>query len=240
MIEMSNMKSTTQNLFPGNSQRLNSSIPQATDLFMSGLHWLKVLAEKDQEIRFSRWTKLIRDVRGMPENLNLKYLEWLWNAITSEPNITTYLGSRMLSRDDEWRRQKSVECVAANSLFGIFFKSFRSYGHPVLSRPKDLKPVAEAEILGPLYMKPGKGRRFECCDVPIRLKIRPDKLGPANVEAAALKLGVADLKIEGGSIHVNVKSLNHADTKASLRLEPNRRSHGGRVYDHVAYKTDEG
>jgi hypothetical protein len=41
-------------------------------------------------------------------------------------------------------------------------------------------------------------------------------------------------------IHVNVKSLNHAYTKASLRLEPNRRSHGGRVYDHVAYKTDKG
>jgi hypothetical protein len=84
MMEMSNMKSTTQNLFPENSQRLNSSIPQATDLFMSGLHWLKVLAEKDQEIRFSRWAKLIRDARGTPENLNLKYLEWLWNAITSE------------------------------------------------------------------------------------------------------------------------------------------------------------
>ena len=34
---------------------------------------------------------------------------------------------------------------------------------------------------------------------------------------------------------MNVRSLNQAYTKASLRLEPRRRSHGGRVYEHVAF-----
>ena len=39
---------------------------------------------------------------------------------------------------------------------------------------------------------------------------------------------------------VNVKSLNHAYTTASLRLQPNRRSHGGRVYDHIALRLEKG
>ena len=237
---MESMKNTPQKLFSENSQLLNSFIPQATDLFISGMHWLNVLAGKEHEIKFTGWAKLIKDARGNPDNLNLKYLEWLWEAITSEPNIRNYLGSRLISLDDEWRKQESVKCLPAKSLFGIFFKNFRAYGHPVLSLPKDLKPNAEAKILEPLHMKPGKGRRLECCDVATRLEIRPDKLGPANVEAAALKVDIEDVNIKKGFIYVNVKSLNHAYTKASLRLEPHRRGPGGRAYDHVALRNENG
>ena len=132
MAEMDSMKNTPQKLFSENSQRLNSFIPQATDLFLSGMHWLNVLAGKEHEIKFTGWTKLIRNARGNPDNLNLKYLEWLWEAITSEPNIRNFLGSRLISLDDEWRKQESVECLPAKSLLGIFFKNFRAYGHPVL------------------------------------------------------------------------------------------------------------
>ena len=46
------------------------------------------------------------------------------------------------------------------------------------------------------------------------------------------------MEISGNCLVVNVKSLNHAYTAASLRLQPNRRSHGGRVYDHLAVKQD--
>jgi hypothetical protein len=35
-----------------------------------------------------------------------------------------------------------------------------------------------------------------------------------------------------------VNSLNHAHTKASLRLEPKRRGHGGMAYDHIALKQE--
>ena len=46
------------------------------------------------------------------------------------------------------------------------------------------------------------------------------------------------MEISGNCLAVNVKSLNHAYTAASLRLQPNRRSHGGRVYDHLALKQE--
>lgn len=130
-----------------------------------------------------------------------------------------------------------VACAPAKSRFGVFLKNFHSCGYPVLPVLKDIIPNAEAEILEPLLMKPGKARRLECCDVPTNLAIRPDKLGHTNFEAAALKVDIKDVTIKEGYIYVNVKSLNHAYTKASLRLEPHRRSHGGRVYDHVALKT---
>ena len=38
-----------------------------------------------------------------------------------------------------------------------------------------------------------------------------------------------------GIVTVRVDSLNQAYTVSSRRLEPNRRSHGGRTYDHVVH-----
>ena len=89
-------------------------------------------------------------------------------------------------------------------------------------------------------MKPGKARRLECCDVFGCLKIRIDKLGPKNVEAAALKVDLEDVEIKNNCLYISVKSLNHAYTTASLRLEPHRRSHGGKIYDHIGLKKEEG
>lgn len=88
-------------------------------------------------------------------------------------------------------------------------------------------------------MRPGKERRLECCDVPTRLEISVQKAGTIENESIAFKIDVNELKIENDCIQVNVKSLNHAYTKASLRLEPHRRSHGGRVYEHIAMKNED-
>jgi len=89
-------------------------------------------------------------------------------------------------------------------------------------------------------MQPGKARRLECCDVATELRIPVKNPGKLDVEAAALKVDEADVKISGNHLIVQVKSLNHAYTAASLRLQPTRRSHSGRVYDHVAFKTAKG
>ncbi len=104
----------------------------------------------------------------------------------------------------------------------------------------DLEPDAEAKILEQLFMRPGKARRLECSDVPTELRIPVKTPGKMDMEAAALKVDEADVKISGSCIVVHLKSLNHAFTKASLRLQPIRRSHGGRVYDHVALRLEKG
>jgi hypothetical protein len=213
---------------------------QLTDLFMAGLYWLHKLAEKQPSIRFSQWAKIIRSARSSAGGLTEEDIMWLWEAVTTQPEIRDSYGSRLISLDEEWRKLETVECVPAGQRFGVFLKSFSSFGSPMLPLPKDIKPDAEAEILGPLRMKPGKARRLECCDVQTLLEVRPNHLGPKNVEAAAFKVEVGEVRIEKGCIYVNVKSLNHAYTKASLRLEEHRRGPGGRAYDHIALKEESG
>ena len=78
-------------LFEIDSQIVNSLIPQTTDLFMSGLHWLKVIAESDKEIRFPKWVNLLKNARRQSDNLSVVKLQWLWDSITKEPGIKNYL-----------------------------------------------------------------------------------------------------------------------------------------------------
>jgi hypothetical protein len=49
-------------------------------------------------------------------------------------------------------------------------------------------------------------------------------------EAAKLKAQPSAVTIDGNRVKVEVDSLNEAYTKSSLRLETDRKSHGGRIY----------
>jgi len=218
----------------------SSDALQITDLFLSGIHWLNTLADKQDRIAFSHWAKLVRSVRRDTSDLFEKRLVWLWDSLIAEPGVRSKYGSRLIPLDEEWRNLKPFECISANRRFGIFLKNFRAYGAPIMAPPEDLRPDAEAQILRALFMQPGKARRLECCDVEAVLELRPKSIGPKNVEAASLKVEMGDVTIECGCLKVRVKSLNHAYTKASLRMEPGRRGPGGRAYDHVALREENG
>ena len=97
-----------------------------------------------------------------------------------------------------------------------------------------IKPDAEVEILEPLMLRPGKAQRLECCDVPTSLRIHLSGKLSIDQEAPAFKVNAKDIIIREAVVEVSVKSLNHAYTKASLRLQPHRRSPGGKAYNHVA------
>lgn len=88
-----------------------------------------------------------------------------------------------------------------------------------------------------LMMQPGKAaaRRFECGDGECELDIRVEKPGTAEQEAVLMKLKLDEVKVKDGRVIVHARSLNHAYTVASRRLQPHRRSHGGRAYNHVAW-----
>jgi hypothetical protein len=219
------------------SEALSALIPSTTDLFMSGLHWIYQLSRKEDKIRFSQWAKLVRQARGKNQ-INLSQLEWLWDAIISEPSIRRLLLTRIFSLDDEWKEINPVECVPAPCRFGIFLKNLRVYGTPGVSVPAESKPDAIAVILEPLFMKPGKGRRLECCDVTTLLQIITEKSETKQTVAAKLNVDPKDVEILEGVIQVKVDSFNHAFTKATLYLQPQRRGSGGRVYDHLALEQE--
>jgi len=210
--------------------------PEIADLVMSGIQWLAYLDRNERDIHFVEWSKLIWAARGEHSDLSADQLIWVWDTLTMEPMIQKALGEKLVPLDEDWRKLDAIKVLPARSRFGIFFKAFRYYGQPVLPLRSALIPDAEAEVLTDLYMKPGKGRRLECQDVLTGLELRIKELGSKAAEAAALKVPEKDIEIIDGRLFVRVKSLNHAYTKASLRLEPHRRSPGGRVYDHVALK----
>lgn len=208
--------------------------PEVADLMMSGIQWLAHMDRPGQQLGFVQWSRLMRSARGHSDKLSADQLIWLWDALTSEPRLCKHLGERLVSIDELWRKCEPIKVLPAGSRFAIFLKGFRRHDKPFLPLQSHLRPEAEAEILDDLQMKPGKARRLECLDVSTCLEVRPSKLGSKQDEAAALKVNTEQIDIADGLLRVGVKSLNHAYTKTSLRLEPHRRSHGGRVYDHVA------
>jgi len=235
--EEASNKLLPKNRWLEDSEPLSALISSTTDLFMSGLHWLYELSREEEKIRFSQWAKLLRQARGKNE-INLSQLEWLWDAITSEPDVRRSLVAGIVSLEEEWKKTNPVECVPAPSRFGIFLKNLRVYGSPLVSVPAESKPDAAAVILEPLFMKPGKKRWLECCDVTTHLLIPSEGNETKQTVAAKLNVDPKDVEILEGVIQVKVDSLNHAFTKATLYLRPQRRGSGGRVYDHLALEQE--
>ena len=206
------------------------------DLFASGLHWLQYLENDKKCARYSDWKKLVKAARPNDTSLVDRKLIWLWEAITAEPDIKDRLRNKIVSLDGEWKEIEPFDCLPKDSKFGIFFKGFQTFGYPAFKKIKDVEPDAEAEILEPLFLRPGKSHRLECCDVNTLLRIHLSRESTIEQEALAFKVDKEDIKIQGMTVELPLKSLNHAFTKASLRLQPHRRGHGGKAYFHVALR----
>ena len=214
-----------------------SSLPY---LVMKGMDCLGDLADSQPQISFGDWADGMR--AGLSDDqCNDERLEWLWDMLCSNPDMRRLLGLRLVPLDDEWKRLPAIEVAPAKSRFVVFLKAPCWFG---LGRspswPEGLTGDASVMLGGPLVMGPGKGRRFGCRDVPCTLVLEPPKLGSVAEEAAAMKVEEEAVTIEDGSVFVSVRSLNHAYTKASLRLEPHRRGPGGRAYDHIALVGNDG
>ena len=219
---------------------IDTLIQRTTDSMKLGFQCLEAVSNKQDEIHFFQWARLVREDWGNAKEMSLSQLQWLWDAITSEPNVDNSLGNRIVSLEEEWKEIDPVTCAPAGSRFGIFLKGFRRRDVPGQFLPYNAIPQAYAKILDPLIMKPGKGRRLECTDVPTNLELELEDIGTIEIEANALKLSPREIEITENTLVAYVKSLNHAYTKASLRLETERRGHGGRAYDHIALKQENG
>jgi hypothetical protein len=203
-------------------------------LVMRAMDCLVTLAEKQTRVSFTSWAWRVRDELPEPQT-NVETLQWLWDMLCSNPDVKRVLGGRLVPLDDEWKNLPPIEVAPAKSRFALFFKTPYWFG-------LDESPRSLADTLGdalvildaPLLMGPGKGRRLSCHDVACTLVIEPPKLGTRAAEAAAMKMDETDVALRDGKVFVSARSLNHAYTKASLRLEPHRRGPGGRAYDHIA------
>jgi hypothetical protein len=161
-------------------------------LVVTGLECLKAVSNQGYVIRFFEWARMVREARGNAKETSLLQLEWLWEAITSEPLIDDALAERIVFLEEEWKKIGPIECAPSGSRFGIFLKGFRQRDVPGQFLPHNAIPQAYAEIRGTLFMKPGKTRHLECKDVPTKLELELEDIGSLETEAKALKLSEGD------------------------------------------------
>ena len=205
------------------------------DLVQSGWHWLKLVSRQGGELCFSTWAKSVtKAAEDRGERVSEEEIEWLWNALTNEPRFKATRAGLVVSPEDEWKRRTSVKVLPRGSEFGIFLKLF-PFRTTVPSKALAVKPDAIARIDAPLWMKPGKASHYECKSVLATVSFRPKDVKSAADEAAMIRLKEEAVTVDNGHVTVKVESLNQAYSVTSLRLEPQRRSHGGTIYQHVAW-----
>src|SRR5262245_58530568 len=85
-----------------------------TKLLRTGGFLLEKLAKEGPKITFQSWSDAVgnRTVtwKAQPE---ANQLEWLWEALTTEPTIVCEIGDRILYREDEWRTRKAVPVLSS-------------------------------------------------------------------------------------------------------------------------------
>lgn len=176
--------------------------------------------ERETPINFTQWSA---EVSGLAGQLGIKVtrdeLHWLWESIRHEPRFAGSSGSFV---DDHLKKR---EVLPEGSRLVI------RLGDKAKQRAEDPEP--EVVLLGPLLMGDRRRGRAECYDVKAELRM---KVKSRSAEDEARAMGIEDqrrIRQDEGALCVDVDSLNEAYTKASMRLETWRRSHGGRVYDHL-------
>ena len=211
------------------------------ELLLIGGVQIETLAKGRQKVTFQSWSQAVREATAERKaRLADNQLEWLWEALTTEPRILRELGTRLRSDEDEWKKKEPVTVLNRGQELGVFLKSFRSFGAPVFSVPTKAQPDGRIKLLGALKMGPGKAvsQRFECRDVNATVEIPLENAGSLDKEAILMKIERIDVVVERKMIMAWVRSLNHAFTVTSRRLQPHRWSHGGRIYDHIAWRKD--
>ncbi len=189
----------------------------------------------DAPVQYRDWIVAFKRAIGEPStSFTDEQLEWAWNAIRKSPGIASEFGKLGPTYLDGNRRRKRVRVFEAGSQFVVAVNT--SYVH--LLREKTLLDDADTVVITlrqPLDMRPGKADRLECCDVECEVLIRTHDVHALEREADIMGVEQEQMQIGDSGITVTVKSLNKAYTVASRRQEPQRRAHGGRIYDHLLY-----
>jgi len=209
---------------------------QLADFLIVGLDRLGRMAASHTPIVFADWVSLTTMDLGLQDiKVSEDKLLWLWNALRCEPGVVHTHGPLPPAQTSKWDKSKRLPVLDRGGRFVIGMKPAEVQG--LLGRVNystTTEPVS-VQLLGQLQMRPGKAGRLECCRVKAEVTIHAKPVYSASREADIMRIPEDDITIGEESVKVRVKSLNQAYTIASRRLEPNRLSHGGRVYDHLIY-----
>lgn len=192
---------------------------------------------RDGQLSFDSWyeevTKSSDFSKSPTDNLRLI---WIWNSLRQDPALGDDF--RELSPAGmRWNRNSQPFLVLKRHSWLVIGLSQNAVsGLLSLKNKPPQEELASFQLLDDLRMRPGRNDRLECCEVPCLLLLRPNKIHAKVRELDILGVAIEQIKfLDNGLIQIEVPSINQAYTVASRRLEPERRSHGGNIYEHVVY-----
>jgi hypothetical protein len=209
------------------SSNQESFVNQRTQLISLGFQCLEKLGHESPEINFSSWKSCLENSN---QQLSPQELNWLWNVVVNDPKLPTNILKKILSPEQEFKRRPDVLVAKAGTEFGIFLQ-----GLPTLEYTfRHLEPNALIVIEQDLFMAPGREMRFSCRSLPCIVSFTVANPGDLALEAERLRLSPEVVEIMGNQIRARAKSISNAYSVSTRRLQPGRKSEGGKAYDYVA------
>ncbi|MDB4367981.1 hypothetical protein N9Z38_00465 [Mariniblastus sp.] len=219
--------------------QFGAELDRAMDLFSVGagvLFEMQRDGNREGSIRYKEWAASLRELGNLDPSLTTnENLKWLWESLRTTPNLVDWFG-KLPAAGLPWTNKKhQFDVFQPGEWFVIGMK-----GREINDLLQGTNRSAQDERVSvqtneTLRMRPGKGERLECCDCKSEVTIRVTEVFSLDREADLMLIEKDRISISPGIIKVQVNSLNQAYTVSSRRLEPERRSHGGRTYDHVVH-----
>ena len=215
------------------------SIGRTVNLIFDGariLHELGLTAAASEVVRFQEWSRAVREELKLTDDTNTNaQLIWLWESLRRAPKLRHLFGDLAsatvpwTSKTDRFEVFPPDQCFLIGMNGGEVARLLQSHDSPATE--ERVSVMTEQ----PLRMRPGKHDRLECSDCKSIVTIRVDQTFEVEREGDIMRIEADRIVVEERIIRVRVDSLNQAYTVSSRRLEPNRRSHGGRTYDHLVH-----
>jgi hypothetical protein len=187
--------------------------------------WRERVLSEAPELARSTQLRLF-DYGGIPvPDLESRHLTWLWDLLSREPYF------RATTRLDP---AEPVVVLPAGSVLRFEMK-------------RVIRDDVNAVLETPLSMRQSKVGRFELLPACLRLTVPVDSAhGPGAGDEASKAIEARLLGVKTDQIvemsekttTVLAQSVNQAYTVTSIRCEPERSSHTGNVFEHVAWLYD--
>jgi len=187
------------------------------DELVVGIDAFRVLASGGEPLSLRRWKGLFqREKTQRFDGGDPKVATGIWNLLLADPQL-----AGIYEESSEAERQKDV--LPAGAHLDIQFSKSSSAGNP------------KALLLRPLRFKAGKNGQFECIATAVLVSYVVPDLDTAEGEARRVGVDPSDVRVHADHLGVTVlaRSLNHAFSIASLRLETERISHTANIYDRL-------
>jgi hypothetical protein len=196
-----------------------------------------VLASASFEtVRFQEWSRAVREELKLTDDVKTRaQLIWLWESLRRAPSLRHLFGD-LASATVPWTSKTDrFDVFPPDQYFLIGLNG----GEVARLLQSHNSPATEERVSvlteQPLRMRPGKHDRLECSDCKSIVSIRVNQTFEVEREADIMRIEADRIVVEERLIRVHVDTLNQAYTVSSRRLEPKRRSHGGRTYDHLVH-----